>query len=31
MQQLYELGKRLRRRYIEESPFLNATYTPDEV
>ncbi|XP_072253039.1 lysophosphatidic acid phosphatase type 6 [Leuresthes tenuis] len=31
MQQLYVLGKRLRRRYIEESPFLNATYTPDEV
>ncbi|XP_022057629.2 lysophosphatidic acid phosphatase type 6 [Acanthochromis polyacanthus] len=31
MQQLYELGKRLRRRYIEESNFLNATFSPAEV
>ncbi|XP_061827356.1 lysophosphatidic acid phosphatase type 6 isoform X2 [Nerophis lumbriciformis] len=31
MQQLYELGKRLRRRYIEESPFLGATFSPTEV
>lgn len=31
MQQLYELGKRLRRRYIEESDFLNATFSPAEV
>ncbi|XP_041856948.1 lysophosphatidic acid phosphatase type 6 [Melanotaenia boesemani] len=31
MQQLYELGMRLRRRYIEESPFLSITYTPAEV
>ncbi|CAG5865685.1 unnamed protein product [Menidia menidia] len=31
MQQLYELGTRLRRRYIEESAFLSATYAPDEV
>ncbi|XP_023141720.2 lysophosphatidic acid phosphatase type 6 [Amphiprion ocellaris] len=31
MQQLYELGKRLRRRYIEESNFLNTTFSPAEV
>lgn len=31
MQQLYELGKRLRRRYIEESAFLSSTFNPDEV
>ncbi|XP_049449803.1 lysophosphatidic acid phosphatase type 6 [Epinephelus fuscoguttatus] len=31
MQQLYELGKRLRRRYIEESPFLSSTFSPTEV
>ncbi|XP_008273834.1 lysophosphatidic acid phosphatase type 6 [Stegastes partitus] len=31
MQQLYELGKRLRRRYIEERNFLNATFSPAEV
>ncbi|XP_028249460.1 lysophosphatidic acid phosphatase type 6 [Parambassis ranga] len=31
MQQLYELGKRLRRRYIEESSFLNSTFSPSEV
>ncbi|XP_054641992.1 lysophosphatidic acid phosphatase type 6 isoform X2 [Dunckerocampus dactyliophorus] len=31
MQQLYELGKRLRRRYIEERPFLSATFSPTEV
>ncbi|KAM4609169.1 lysophosphatidic acid phosphatase type 6 [Polymixia lowei] len=31
MQQLYELGKRLRRRYIEENPFLRPTFSPTEV
>ncbi|XP_037645046.1 lysophosphatidic acid phosphatase type 6 [Sebastes umbrosus] len=31
MQQLYELGKRLRKRYIEESHFLSSTFSPAEV
>lgn len=31
MQQLYELGKRLRGKYIEESHFLNSTFSPAEV
>lgn len=31
MQQLYELGKRLRRRYIDESHFLSSTFSPAEV
>ncbi|XP_035762503.1 lysophosphatidic acid phosphatase type 6 isoform X2 [Neolamprologus brichardi] len=31
MQQLYELGKRLRGRYIEESDFLTSTFNPAEV
>ncbi|XP_036964669.1 lysophosphatidic acid phosphatase type 6 [Acanthopagrus latus] len=31
MQQLYELGKRLRGKYIEDSHFLNSTFSPAEV
>lgn len=31
MQQLYELGKRLRMRYIEDNAFLGATFSPAEV
>ncbi|XP_028992289.1 lysophosphatidic acid phosphatase type 6 [Betta splendens] len=31
MQQLYELGKRLRRKYVEESPFLSSMFSPVEV
>ncbi|XP_033965783.1 lysophosphatidic acid phosphatase type 6 [Pseudochaenichthys georgianus] len=31
MQQLYELGKRLRTRYVEESSFLSSTFNPAEV
>ncbi|XP_042282251.1 lysophosphatidic acid phosphatase type 6 isoform X3 [Thunnus maccoyii] len=31
MQQLYELGKRLRKRYIEEAAFLAPTFSPAEV
>ncbi|XP_074550447.1 lysophosphatidic acid phosphatase type 6 [Halichoeres trimaculatus] len=31
MQQLYELGKRLRMRYIEETHFLSSTFSPAEV
>ncbi|XP_040004374.1 lysophosphatidic acid phosphatase type 6 [Xiphias gladius] len=31
MQQLYELGNRLRRRYIEEIPFLSCSFSPSEV
>ncbi|XP_060944466.1 lysophosphatidic acid phosphatase type 6 [Limanda limanda] len=31
MQQLYELGTRLRRKYIEETPFLGSTFSPAEV
>uniref|UniRef100_A0A3B4A5N3 Uncharacterized protein n=1 Tax=Periophthalmus magnuspinnatus TaxID=409849 RepID=A0A3B4A5N3_9GOBI len=31
MQQLYELGKRLRQRYIEDSPFLSPAFSPSEV
>ncbi|XP_069569779.1 lysophosphatidic acid phosphatase type 6 [Brachyistius frenatus] len=31
MQQLYELGRRLRRSYIEERPFLNSSFSPAEV
>uniref|UniRef100_A0A1A7YC34 Acid phosphatase 6, lysophosphatidic n=1 Tax=Iconisemion striatum TaxID=60296 RepID=A0A1A7YC34_9TELE len=31
MQQLYELGERLRRRYVEEKPFLSNSFIPTEV
>ncbi|XP_010780785.1 lysophosphatidic acid phosphatase type 6 [Notothenia coriiceps] len=31
MQQLYELGKRLRTRYVEQSSFLSSTFNPAEV
>ncbi|XP_019750991.1 lysophosphatidic acid phosphatase type 6 [Hippocampus comes] len=31
MQQLYELGERLRRRYVQEVPFLSSTFCPNEV
>nr|XP_020443760.1 lysophosphatidic acid phosphatase type 6 [Monopterus albus]XP_020443761.1 lysophosphatidic acid phosphatase type 6 [Monopterus albus]XP_020443762.1 lysophosphatidic acid phosphatase type 6 [Monopterus albus]XP_020443763.1 lysophosphatidic acid phosphatase type 6 [Monopterus albus]XP_020443764.1 lysophosphatidic acid phosphatase type 6 [Monopterus albus] len=31
MQQLYELGTMLRRRYIEERPFLSSSFSPAEV
>uniref|UniRef100_A0A3P8W040 Acid phosphatase 6, lysophosphatidic n=1 Tax=Cynoglossus semilaevis TaxID=244447 RepID=A0A3P8W040_CYNSE len=31
MQQLYELGQRLRTKYIEEIPFLNSDFNPAEV
>ncbi|XP_037096024.1 lysophosphatidic acid phosphatase type 6 [Syngnathus acus] len=31
MEQLYELGERLRRRYIQEDPFLSTTFCPSEV
>lgn len=31
MQQLYELGKILRRRYIEDNAFLSSTFSPAEV
>ncbi|CAN9497670.1 unnamed protein product [Ophioblennius macclurei] len=31
MQQLYELGKRLRSRYIEDNAFLSSTFSPAEV
>uniref|UniRef100_A0A6Q2X7K5 Acid phosphatase 6, lysophosphatidic n=1 Tax=Esox lucius TaxID=8010 RepID=A0A6Q2X7K5_ESOLU len=31
MQQLYELGERLRKRYIQDMAFLNPTFSPAEV
>ncbi|XP_041739170.1 lysophosphatidic acid phosphatase type 6-like isoform X2 [Coregonus clupeaformis] len=31
MQQLYELGERLRKRYIQATAFLNPTFSPTEV
>ncbi|XP_068560980.1 lysophosphatidic acid phosphatase type 6 [Cebidichthys violaceus] len=31
MQQLYELGKKLRKRYVEETHFLSSTFSPAEV
>ncbi|XP_043987213.1 lysophosphatidic acid phosphatase type 6 [Gambusia affinis] len=31
MQQLYELGETLRKKYIEETPFLSPTFTSTEV
>ncbi|XP_012692707.2 lysophosphatidic acid phosphatase type 6 [Clupea harengus] len=31
MQQLYDLGKRLRARYIQEVPFLTSSFSPAEV
>lgn len=31
MQQLYELGERLRKSYIEETPFLSPAFIPTEV
>uniref|UniRef100_A0A8C7YLH9 Acid phosphatase 6, lysophosphatidic n=1 Tax=Oryzias sinensis TaxID=183150 RepID=A0A8C7YLH9_9TELE len=31
MQQLYDLGSRLRKRYVEERSFLNSSFTPAEV
>ncbi|XP_076015341.1 lysophosphatidic acid phosphatase type 6 [Genypterus blacodes] len=31
MQQLYELGKRLRKRYIQDSAFLSSSFSPAEV
>ncbi|NP_001133278.1 lysophosphatidic acid phosphatase type 6 isoform X1 [Salmo salar] len=31
MQQLYELGERLRKRYIQDTAFLNPTFSPTEV
>lgn len=31
MQQLYELGQRLRKRYIQDTAFLSASFSPSEV